>query len=259
MMRWKWIKVFLFTFLSVVLTNVVQAGGITTRDQGKDVINVNYSEKGLQIKSSKIPFSVNLSGYIQADAMKFAHDANILDSGTNLRRARLDLRGLFGNDWGYALSYDFAGSTAKKSLLNAYISYLGWNNIQIRLGQMLPQFTLSNYTNNTGINFLELPLPVNAMTPSYSQGIWFGINNNFLAFQGSVFGPGSGKDVTGRNPYGATARVFYSPIHTATRALHIGIADWVQKTDSNNIVSFSTVPEAKSHGADVLIKTGDIG
>lgn len=249
----------LVVFISIFfLVTIVQAGSPPIpKVQKSNSLEVDYSENGLQVRSSTMPLNIKLKGYIQGDVMKFARTADHLDSGTNLRRARFDLTGEFDNNWGYALSYDFGGSSGGGSLLNANVLYF-WNNVKIKLGQMLPPFTMSNYSSNTGINFLELALPVNAMTPSYSQGLWFGVNNDLFGFQGSVFGPGTGQSPEGRTPIGATARVFYSPIHTETRVLHIGLSDWIQKPDGSRSVSFKTTPEVKSHEADVLLFTDPI-
>ena len=96
-----------------------------------------------------------------------------LDSGENLRRARIGVLGKFFGDWNYALIYDFGGSsdgfggTAPGSLPgggtsgveNAYLSYTGFKpfggKMAIEGGIMDLPWTLDESTSSNDILFME--------------------------------------------------------------------------------------------------------
>ena len=96
-----------------------------------------------------------------------------LDSGDNLRRARIGIVGKFFNDWNYALIYDFGGSSdgfggaapgslpggGVSGVENAYLSYTGikpfGGKLAIEGGIMDIPYTLDESTSSNDILFME--------------------------------------------------------------------------------------------------------
>src|SRR6195952_1632053 len=96
-----------------------------------------------------------------------------LDSGENLRRARIGIIGKFFGDWNYALVYDFGGTSdgfggaapgslpggALSGIENAYLSYTGFKpfggKMAIEGGIMDLPFTLDEATSSNDILFME--------------------------------------------------------------------------------------------------------
>jgi phosphate-selective porin OprO/OprP len=96
-----------------------------------------------------------------------------LDSGDNLRRARIGIVGKFFNDWNYALIYDFGGSSdgfggaapgslpggGVSGVENAYLSYTGikpfGGKLAIEGGIMDIPYTLDEATSSNDILFME--------------------------------------------------------------------------------------------------------
>jgi phosphate-selective porin OprO/OprP len=96
-----------------------------------------------------------------------------LDSGENLRRARIGIIGKFFGDWNYALIYDFGGTAdgfggaapgslpggALGGVENAYLSYTGFKpfggKMAIEGGIMDLPFTLDEATSSNDILFME--------------------------------------------------------------------------------------------------------
>lgn len=211
-------------------------------------------DKGILFNYDPDIFIMKLNGYIIGDAAKFSSDPDLLTSGANLRYARISLAGNIFRDLAYALSYSLSGS----SLKNVNISYQGWHNMYLKLGQFLPDFTLANWASNTNINFLEIGLPVDAFEPPYSRGGSYGIHNKVFSAAASIFSGSINKSYQGKEPLGGTARLIYSPIHTATRVVHLGVSNWLQRPDGSNSATFSTIPEANSRKDDQLLNTGTI-
>src|SRR3984893_17318291 len=96
-----------------------------------------------------------------------------LDSGENLRRARIGLAGKFFSDWNFALIYDFGGTAdgfggaapgslpggALAGVENAYLSYTGLKpfggKMAIEGGIMDLAFTLDKATSSNDVLFME--------------------------------------------------------------------------------------------------------
>lgn len=232
-------------FLSIVSCTMSVAFGATS--------SLTY-DKGILFNYGPDVFTMKLKGYIMGDAIKFSSDPDLLTSGANLRYARLSLSGNIFRDWAYALSYSLTDSSFK----NANIKYVGWRNMYFKLGQFLPAFTLANWASNTNINLLEIGLPVDAFELPYSRGVAYGIYNKVFSAKVSIFSGSINESYQGREPLGGTIRLIYSPIHTETRAVHLGISSWLQRPDGSNSATFGTIPEAKSRKGDQLLSTGKI-
>lgn len=217
--------------------------------------NVNYDQNGLFVTRDDNLFSFNPYGYFEQDFIKFTNDHNLLKSGTNVRYAMLYLSGnLYYQTWQYLVSYSFSLS----KLLDASIIYRGFKRQYIQIGQFTPDVGFSNWSRHLDINFLEWPLAVYAFSPGYPQGVHYNVAGDYLVADTSVFGGSTLSSYTRTNPVGGTGHVFFSPIHTSTRALHIGISDWWQQPNDNHTATFTTSPEANSHNNDVLVNTGAI-
>jgi phosphate-selective porin OprO/OprP len=100
-----------------------------------------------------------------------------LDSGENVRRARIGLAGKFFNDWNFALVYDFGGTSdgfggaapgslpggGASGLENAYLSYTSLKpfggRMAIEAGIMDLPYTLDEATSSNDIMFMERASP----------------------------------------------------------------------------------------------------
>jgi phosphate-selective porin OprO and OprP len=225
--------------------------------EGTDVdhFKFHYSDWGLRLSSPNDDFVTNLYGYVQFDAMQFFGNRP-LRSGTRLHQAKLELTGIVKHNWGYGIYYDFA----TPSLYEAYMSYLGWHNQKLTVGQYGPDFSMAGSNSSNRINFLETPLPVSAFSPFYYEGVFYKAYNDHFVFSGALFGEGLQNQGTaeGRTAANADVRVTYSPIHTVGRVIHFAAADWIGRPNGSQEIEFSTVPEVKNHNAEKLLDTGTI-
>ncbi|MEI8055235.1 MAG: porin [bacterium] len=245
-----------FIFLIALIISSSAISQSQGADNSKIPLSLAYTPEGLTFSALNTDFSTSLSGLIQADAMKFERNNQDLSSGTNLRRARLYLNGQLTSSWGYSFGYDFRTN----DLLSAQARYSGLKNMQFNAGQICPSFSISNDSDAASLDTLEIPLPVSAFSPPYSYYVGAGYNvwNDFLTLKLSAFGPHSSQDTTGRTPIGGTARLVYSPIHTETKMLNLGLSGWVERPDGSNSFTISAVPEVKSHMSNTIVDSGTI-
>ena len=93
-------------------------------------------------------------------------NARDLSSGTNFRRARLGVEGVFAGDWSYALTAELGGSGAEQAQLQqAWVEYAGWkpfglqNPLRMRVGAFTPPTGLEDATASNDALFVERAAP----------------------------------------------------------------------------------------------------
>src|SRR5690606_11735309 len=114
-------------------------------------------------------FTFRARGRIELDTATFDVDGADFNSGTQLRRARLGAEGRIANVWGYRLEADLANAGndsggSEVSIMDAYIQYLGVEDLTLTLGQHKTPNSLERLAPSTSLLFLERAMAVEAFT-----------------------------------------------------------------------------------------------
>ncbi|WP_240543204.1 OprO/OprP family phosphate-selective porin [Bradyrhizobium canariense] len=216
-----------------------------------------------------------------------------LDSGENVRRARIGLAGKFFNDWNFALVYDFGGTSdgfggaapgslpggGVSGIENAYLSYTGLKpfggRMAVEAGIMDLPYTLDEATSSNDIMFMERASPgiiaTNIAAGDFRSAAGTRWYNDQLWIGGYVTGPATGAihSASSAAPagtseqYGAVARVAGNPISGKDYSVHLGAdAQWLIQPPRNLIANTQTVtlsdrPELRLDPT-TLVSTGAI-
>jgi phosphate-selective porin OprO/OprP len=216
-----------------------------------------------------------------------------LDSGENVRRARIGVTGKFLSDWNFALVYDFGGSSdgfggaapgslpggGVSGVENAYLSYTGLKpfggRMAIEAGVMDLPYTLDEATSSNDILFMERAsagvVATNIAAGDFRSAAGARWYNDVLWAGAYVTGPATGaihsaSSVTPNGTaeqYGAVARVAGQPISGKDYSLHIGAdAQWLIQPPRNLVTLAQTVtlsdrPELRIDPT-TLVSTGAI-
>ncbi len=143
-----------------------------------------------------------------------AHLPNELNSGANIRRARLGVEGSFYKNWDYKFEYDFSrgAGTVAAGITDAFIRYNFDSPLSLKIGSFKEPFSLEEATSNRYLTFIERHMSVNTFVDNpntYKTGI--GINyavprwQTGLAFQTEPVG-GFGQSVSSVNANGNQSR-----------------------------------------------------
>jgi phosphate-selective porin OprO/OprP len=190
-----------------------------------------------------------------------------LDSGENLRRARIGIVGKFFGDWNYALIYDFGGSSdgfggaaagslpggGTSGVENAYLSYTGLKpfggKMAIEAGIMDLPWTLDESTSSNDIVFMERAssgvIATNIAAGDFRSAVGARWWNDVLWAGAYVTGPTTGQIHSASSSlpngateqYGAVARVAGQLISGPGYSFHLGAdAEWLIQP-SRNLVS----------------------
>lgn len=224
-------------------------------------------------------FAIRAVGQFDAaayDEHSHAPGANDLNSGTNVRRARLGVEGSFDKDWNYNLTGEFGGSGAEAAQLNqAYIEYVGWKPlgpktvVRLRIGAWPTATGLEDATNYTEGLFLERAA-VAEMVRGLAGGdarSGLGVLANGERWYASAVLTGAVVGATGEfdEQTGYLARVALNPLGDKTWGLHLGAnlqgvlqpADTGAGVTETKILRLRERPELRVDGIR-LVDTGNI-
>mgnify|MGYP000860340885 CR=1 FL=1 len=133
-----------------------------------------YWKNGFILETTDKQFRLQPFGRIHVDAAFFDADPELeeantpFDDGVKFRRARLGLRGTVYENTEFVAEYDFAGSTAFRSV------YIGLKEVpvvgNIRAGHMIEPFGMEELCSNNYISFMERGF-TSAFTPVENTGL----------------------------------------------------------------------------------------
>ncbi|HLI20398.1 MAG TPA: porin [Stellaceae bacterium] len=238
--------------------------------------------------------SISLTGRIHWDVGDYANYAprthNLssptptdLNSGENLRRARLGVVGKIAGDWNYGLIYDFGGSTdsgpsssgitANQSggLETAELSYNGFRPLTIEGGAEDVPYTLDEATSSNDIMFIERSssqvIAANLAAGDFRENFGGHWNTDRLWLGAYFTGPttGSTHAITSgfAEQVGAVERATYQLLQSDQYSLHIGgDAEELLKPETVGgarvVTTFSDRPELRIDPTS-FINTGTLG
>ncbi len=237
------------------LTKLAQEDSEAAQKKLADEVKVSVKGGQLKFKSGDDEFKFQVGGRIMVDTAWYNADDNVdpsLDwgNGTELRRARLFMKGTVWNNWHFKLQYDFAGDGEIK---DAFIKYTGLKQytdipLDIIVGNYKEPFSLEELTSSKYITFMERALP-NAFAPGRNIGVGLNsygnvLNGGWSAAAGWFTDGVDNENDDGNNESNAVAgRLTFAPIANKTEVVHFGGAVEYRNYDDSTI-RFRSRPEA---------------
>ena len=253
-----------------LLSLAVVSGVAVTPAMAEDLINISLGSGGLKVTKGDSKFQ--MGGRAQFDFVNYSEDAGVdeSDDGTDVRRARLYVKGNVGSDWKYKVQYDFAGDGEMKDM---YIKYTGSEAGNIWIGQSSPAMFLDSYTSSKWTTFIERGV-VNNFAAYREQGVGFQRAGDGYSFYTSVTGDNMNDDDEGDDSATYAARLTLSPLHEVGNVLHFGVTAAYEdlnelethyyarpgtKVDGGNKLIYSSVSSAdsrSSYGVELAMVSG---
>ncbi len=228
-----------------------------------DKVKVKMDEKGLQVETADKKFKFKLGGRIQLDSS--FHNGDVLsrsgipveaNDGTELRRGRMRVEGVYGTDWLARLEADFAND--RVAVKDAFLQYTGLKDYAvITVGQQKQNFSRELQESSNDMMFTERSLMNILVAPVADRAIGLNFEHMGESWTGKIgiFGdsltppttsgsvdvagtPRSGR-VAMDEGWGISSRFIYNPIIEKTKMIHLGIAGNYRKPDDNSEVSKS--------------------
>ncbi len=189
-------------------------------------VKVKLGKKGLQFESADKQFKLKIGGRLHADATFHSDDqlSTQADSGTEIRRARIHLKGTMWKDFFYKSQFDFAEN--KVGIKDLYIGYKGIKGFQVIVGNQKQPISEELQESSNDIMFTERSLLTAMSETAFDRAI--GINAKTYGknwhVQAGVYGDAVGHNAKnkGEEGWGVGARASFAPINTKTQVVHLG-------------------------------------
>lgn len=206
--------------MKIKLLAVAVAAAITTPVAFAETKVSNKAGGGLKVKKGDVELSVG--GRLMFDVDYFDGDAfskgDVSGSDSELRRARLFLKGKLGKDWEAKLQADFKDSGSTK-LADAYIRYKGWDFANLTMGKQKTPFGLEEQTSSKDITAIERTMSTNAFAPGRKYGVSLGDASKDMSWALGVFDFG---DEGGHIATGVVGRFTFAPMVSKEGVFHLG-------------------------------------
>lgn len=224
-------------------------------------VEVSVGKGGLAVKSSDGSFTTKVGGRMQLDAAWYGEDrtgaGSTLGDGTELRRARLYLKGTIYDDWFYKFEYDFAGKEdTRNGITDIWLGYNGFDTegLSVKTGHFRDPFMLQDQVSDNNTQFTERA-SLDAFTAGRHIGVMASLDRKHWTAAFGVFGEGAntvgGEDDEG---WGTAGRVTWMPVNEQGSLVHIGLAADYRSTRGNS-VQFKQQPETHVAGVN-FVDTG---
>lgn len=171
--------------------------------------------------------NLEIGGRLQADSTNFDNDKYQYSDGSELRRARLFVRGDLSENWDYKVQVDFAPDNSE--LKDGYIRYNGFSNTRITFGNFKQYSGLEALTSSNNISFTERALP-DVLTAGRRLGVGYQTWSERFNLAVSMYDNEANNLVRGK---GLAARFAYRPQMGEGKLLHLGLALAREKADDD--------------------------
>lgn len=209
---------------------------VTKKDM--DDVSVKLNKKGLQFATADKQFKMKIGARLHADATFHSGAQDIsgdeVTNGTEIRRARLYLKGVMWEDFKYISEFDFAdNNTAVKDL---FVTYTGIDWLELTVGHQKQSISMELQESSNDIMFTERSL-VNTITGhAFDRAIGFHLKSKGKDWSAQIgaYGESVGPSkVKGDEGWGMTSRVTYSPINTKDQVVHLGAYGGFRETNDD--------------------------
>ena len=165
----------------------------------------------------------SIRGRVQVDALVFNNDEGSKSTGTELRRARLGVRGEVADGLGYVAEVDFGGNEV--SLQDVYLSYELAENLEVRAGYFRPPVTSDELTSSNYTLFLERSAYASTFGPGRRIGVAVSRWGDRWGVSGGLFGETENADLdTEREEAWLIAGRGHVDLLAGDPALHLGLS-----------------------------------
>lgn len=245
------------------LLRTLKENGTITQEQYSDLYsqptgNVKVSTKGgLKVQSEDGLYSFKLGGRVRIDGAMYDGGTE-LNSGTEIRDARLEVKGTIGTDYGYKASWNFADNEVDAKSIYGYYTGFGPT---VKVGFFGIPTGMIGATSSKYTTFMEKPLPIDAF--ELDSHIAVGLDHGGLnwSVQTAIYGEDASVNDAGDEGGGIAGRFTYAPIVQDSKVLHTGLTLGYQ-TPTSEVGGLKTHqlrarPEAHVN-AGRLVDTGSI-
>lgn len=218
---------------SSIVFSAVTAALMASTAYASEPVKVSYDNSYLVFGTESNSFSLKFDGRIMIDVGSVDSDINPFVENNEIRRARFGIKTKFAEKWAGEFDIDFAENDPK--IKDMWISYIGLNNFEFKVGNHKPYFSIAELTTSRWATFMETSMITDATASGRRLGVSGSYYNDHVFVGASVFGDkvavnnrdpeGDGSEPGVHEKYSYSFRALYRPYVSAdaTKLFHIGI------------------------------------
>lgn len=168
-----------------------------------------------------------LGGRLQLDYAWYDDDTVERDSGGEVRRARLYVKGKFDGGWDYKVQVEFSGDDPE--LKDGYLRYKGLGPGDLWLGHYKQPAGLEVLTSSKHVTFLERALITEA-AEGRRLAVGYHLNGGQYTLMASAYGDEANGNAKGS---GVMLRGTYVPVDTDSMTVHLGSSFGISQPDDD--------------------------
>ena len=229
---------------------------------------VEVGKKGLEVKSADGNYSMAIGGRLHVEAMSHSNDQDLTKEatdGTDIRRARMYLKGKASKNWKYMIEADLAGNSV--SMKDVFGVYTGVKNWDFTFGAQKHAMSMEIQESSNDIMFTERGLTAGLTTPYFDRALGLNakVKGDNWNVQGGVYGDQFAPEGSGSNDEGNgyAVRGTWNPIldQAAGKMVHLGANYGVRSlsNQTNKIAGKGDFSYETTNGSNLkLFDTPDI-
>jgi phosphate-selective porin OprO/OprP len=269
------------------LVNALVTKGVLTEEEGallsknrtkekKSEARVTVDKKGLTVKSSDDSYKIQIGGRLHAtyavhsdESLANASGTGIDDptDGTEIRRARIYVKGKMNNKLGYMAEIDFGGN--KTSLKDVYLDWSPNKNWVLTAGNQKHAFSMEVQESSNDIMFGERSMVTALTVPAFDRAI--GVNLKAIGknwnIQGGFYGEGASSNTDDGSKEKSEGKGFairgtWNPVLEKDRMIHLGANYGYRKISDDNTMNSNKAPRFRYETTNLsslyLVDSGSI-
>ncbi|MGD9604485.1 MAG: OprO/OprP family phosphate-selective porin [Gammaproteobacteria bacterium] len=231
-----------------------------TKEDVNDVV-VRLDRGGLNIASRDGAYAIKIGARLHADAALHSGDTPGVEAvdGTEIRRARVEMKGTIAHDWAWVAEADFADNDV--AIKDFWLGYEGIDNVRIMAGHQKQPYSLAVEMSSNDMPFTERSIDNDLVIPFVDRafGIRADSNGDHWFFSAGLFGESVEPNPNGDDEgWAAVGRFVYAPIIDDTRIVHLGMRAAYREPDAGS--SAVRMRDETTHFSDLrIVNTGVIG
>ncbi|MEM7650679.1 MAG: porin [Pseudomonadota bacterium] len=199
-------------------------------------------------------FSLKPFGRIQLDAASFNDDERDHPNGAEFRRLRLGAKGDLPGDFGYKIQIGYDGD--RTDIEDAFITYDGIDNTQLKLGNHKPAFGLVEHSSSNDNTFIERGSANDVFFEGRAIGLSATTYSDRWRLNAGVFNDDPGTSSADDEAFSVGSRVTGVPVKTDNGYLHIGgFVDYRSPDQEGESFEFDADAENSLQDADSVSVT----
>lgn len=201
-----------------------------------DEVVVNLDKRGLNIASRDGAYEIKIGARLHADGAVHSGDTGGAEAtdGSELRRARIEMKGRIQKDWAWVAEADFADNDV--SIKDFWLGYEGIGDVRLMAGHQKQPYSLAVEMSSNDIPFMERSIDNDLIIPFVDRAIGAraDANGDHWFLSAGLFGESAEPNHEDDEGWGAAGRFVYAPIIDETRVIHLGMRAAYREPDANS-------------------------